>query len=357
MSEENIQKPRLLVIDDEPFFLNLLTDALADKFQIALAKNGKQGLRRASGSIRPDLILLDVVMPEMDGYETCKALKENAITSEIPIIFLTAKCDIEDELKGFNLGAADYITKPISLPILMARVEIQLAISERRIALEELVQQRTKEIEKTKDAIVYSMGEMAEARDKETGNHLLRTREYVGLLAKQLAKHPNYESRLTERLINAFKRAAPLHDIGKINIPDKILQKPDKLDSAEWDVMVLHSTYGKDAIENAEQKIGTSLFIKVAKEIAWSHHEKWDGSGYPQGLSGNDIPLSAQLMAVADVYDALVSRRYYKSALSHEETVKKITEGRGTHFAPDVIDAFTVIHSQFREIQRTLGDD
>lgn len=357
MSNIAYSKPRILIIDDEPFFLQLLTQALSEKFQVSLAKNGRQGLARAQGEGKPDLILLDVMMPDMDGYETCQALKDNIFTREIPVIFLTAKHDIEDELRGFNLGAVDYITKPISIPILLIRVQTQLALSQQKIALEQLIQERTKEIECTKDAIVYSMGEMAEARDHETGNHLLRTKEYVRVLAEQLATTDKYKTVLTNQMINAFQRAAPLHDIGKISVADSILQKNGPLSEEERKIMDCHPVYGKNTIEKSESKIGSTLFITIAKEIAYAHHEKWDGSGYPRGLKGELIPLSARLMALADVYDALVSKRCYKEAMSHEQSASYIIAASGTHFDPDIIDSFIAVKSSFQAIANHYKDE
>ena len=356
MSEQHNAKPRILVIDDEPFFLQLLSESLSSYFHISLAKNGQQGLKRAQGEGKPDLILLDVVMPEMDGYETCKAFKENIYTRDIPVIFLTAKHDVDDELRGFNLGASDYIAKPISVPILLARVQTQLSISQQKIALEHLVQERTKELECTKDAIVYSMGEMAEARDHETGNHLLRTREYVRVLAEQLATTDKYQHLLSKRMIDIFQRAVPLHDIGKISVPDNILQKKGPLNDDERQIMNQHPVYGKTTIENSESKIGSTLFITIAKEIAYSHHEKWDGSGYPLGLKKDQIPLSARLMALADVYDALVSKRCYKDAISHEKSVAYIVEASGAHFDPEIIDSFLLVKSEFKTISDHYKD-
>ncbi len=350
MNYENNQSTRILVIDDEPFFLELLSNALTPHFQVSLAKTGEQGVKLAQGAGRPDLILLDVLMPEMDGYETCRRLKSNPATSEIPVIFLTAKQQTEDELKGFQAGALDYITKPISIPVLLARLKTQLTVSGQRLALEQLVQERTDELERTKDAIVYSIGQMAEMRDKDTGDHLLRTREYVALLAQKMSELSRYQNTLTPRLIKAFERAAPLHDIGKVAIPDKILLKPGKLNPQEWEVMQTHALHGKLTIENAEQRIGSTLFIKVAKDIAYCHHEKWDGSGYPQGIAGEEIPLSARLMALADVYDALTTERPYKKVFTHESATETITQQRGKHFDPDIIDCFEQVNEQFSAI-------
>jgi putative two-component system response regulator len=353
----NEDKPSILVVDDEPFYLELLINALSDVYTVSLAKNGEQALRRIQMGNHPNLMLLDVVMPEMDGYETCRKLKSNPLTAEIPVIFLTAKSDVTDEVKGFELGAVDYITKPISLPTLQSRVRTHLALAEQRIYLEHLVAERTQQLERTKDAVVYSMGALAEARDEETGAHILRTREYVKLLGIALSKLPAYSNTLNERTINLISRAAPLHDIGKVGVPDRILLKRGKLSIDERKQMDQHVIYGRDAIINAERQIGATDFTAVAKEIAFSHHEKWDGSGYPLGLLGDQIPLSARMMAIADVYDALVSRRYYKPAMPHTEAKDQIVRGRGSHFDPDLVDAFLACDQAFSDIAEQYGDD
>jgi putative two-component system response regulator len=343
-------RPRILVVDDEPFFLDLLVNTLADEYEVSVAKNGKQALQRIQSSHLPNLILLDVIMPEMDGYATCERLKSNPLTHEIPIIFLTAKSDVTDELKGFELGAIDYITKPISIPILRTRVKTHLALSEQRIALEHLVAERTEQLERTKNAVVHSMGSLAEARDEETGNHILRTREYVKALGMALSDSDRYSKQLNERSISLIAQAAQLHDIGKVGVPDRVLQKRGKLNDEERREMDQHVIYGRDAIINAERHVGATTFTETAKEIAYCHHEKWDGSGYPQGLKGEEIPLSARMMALADVYDALVSRRYYKPAMPHSEAKAMIVQERGTHFDPALIDAFDSCSEVFREI-------
>lgn len=356
MEPTNVNRPRILVIDDEPFFLGLLSELLQKEYAVSVAKTGQKGIDRTLGEAPPELILLDVMMPEMDGYQTCKQIMSNPISREIPIIFLTAKQGEEDEVKGLQLGAVDYITKPINPSILLTRVKNHLALSQQRLALEQLVKERTQELDRTKDAIVYSMGAMAEARDNETGNHLFRTREYVGLLAQQLSRNSSYQKQLSERLIDIMQRAAPLHDIGKIAIPEIILKKQSSLNDDERKVMNGHPEHGKITIEEAEARIGSTLFISIAKEIAYSHHEKWDGSGYPQGLKGCQIPLSARLMAVADVYDALVSARSYKPALSHESASAMIVEGSDSHFDPEVVDAFIAVENEFRKTAERLRD-
>ncbi len=349
-------KPRILVVDDEPFYLDLLATTLATDYDVSVAKNGEQALRRAQGIHRPNLILLDVVMPEMDGYTACERLKNNPLTHEIPVIFLTVKSDVTDELKGFQLGAVDYITKPISIPILQTRVRTQLALSEQRLALEHLVAERTEQLKRTKNAVVYSMGALAEARDEETGSHILRTREYVKVLGKTLATRARYSKSLNEHDIDLIARAAQLHDIGKVGVPDRVLTKRGALNDAERREMDQHVLYGRDAIIKAEREVGATSFTAAAKEIAYSHHEKWDGSGYPLGLAGEDIPLSARMMALADVYDALISPRYYKPALPHAEAKAMITQARGTHFDPELVDAFEACSAQFREISERYRD-
>ncbi len=349
--------PRILIVDDESFYLELLTESLSGQYRISMAQNGEQALLQAQGSDRPDLILLDVLMPEMDGYEACQRLKGNPMTEEIPVIFLTAMNDVTNEVRGFELGAVDYITKPISLPILHSRVRTHLALAQQRIALEALVRERTDQIERTKDAVVYSMGALAEARDEETANHVLRTREYVRVLGYALADRLLYQKQLSERTIHLISRAAPLHDIGKVGVPDRVLQKKGGLTDEERELMNQHVIFGRDAIISAEHHVGATSFTALAREIAYSHHEKWDGSGYPLGLKGQEIPLSARMMALADVYDALVSRRYYKAAMAHEEAQSMIFKGRGTHFDPELVDAFLSCSQAFQDIAERYRDD
>lgn len=356
MTDHEHNTARILIIDDEPFFLELLNEALSPHYSIVLARNANQGLKRASNQNPPDLILLDIMMPDMDGYETCRLLKLNPLTTDIPVIFLTAKRDMADELKGFETGAVDYIFKPLNIPIVMIRIKTQLALAQQRLALEQLVQERTLELERTKDAIVYSMGEMADCRDEETGNHLIRTRKYVRLLAEQLHRSSRYQFELNQSLIDMYERAAPLHDIGKVQVPDSVLLKEGPLDESERAIMNQHPHYGKALIEKAEAQIGSTRFIQVAKDIAVGHHEKWDGSGYPAGLKGDAIPLSARLVALADVYDALVSKRRYKEPMSHDQARHWILQRSDHDFDPEIVSCFDQIHEQFQQISLSLKD-
>lgn len=303
-------------------------------------------------------------MPGMDGYSVCEQLKASPRTADIPVIFLTARMEKEAEGKGFVVGGVDYITKPFSPPVLKARVETHLALKQARDALreqnallEERVEQRTRRISALQDAIIMAMASLAETRDNETGNHIRRTQWYVRLLAEQLSRKPAYQELLTPGRIGLLYKSAPLHDIGKVGVPDRILLKPGKLTAEEFAEMKKHTEYGRDAIIAAEQSLDDEeTFLSLAKEIAYGHHEKWDGSGYPIGLTGEAIPLSARLMALADVYDALISKRVYKPAFSHEKARAIILEGRGLHFDPEVVDAFLEVESEVRRIAARLAD-
>lgn len=359
------RKPVVLVVDDTPQNLKLMVELLRDQYVTLVANSGSRALAVAGGSQRPDIILLDIMMPEMDGYEVLRQLKNDEAMRHIPVIFLTAKSEVDDETRGLELGAVDYITKPISPPIVLARLKAQLLVKDaadflrdKNQYLEAEVSKRTKQIEAIQDVTVLAMSSMAETRDNETGNHILRTQRYVEALAQQLREHPSFSAQLTDDYIRLLFKSAPLHDIGKIGIPDHILLKPGKLTPEEFELMKTHTTIGYEAIRRAELALGMEIdFLSIAKEIALSHQEKWDGSGYPQGLAGPAIPLSARLMAVADVYDALISKRVYKPAFPHEQVLTIMAQGRGKHFDPDVYDAFLQIHPTFERIAAQFSDD
>ncbi|KQW87201.1 two-component system response regulator [Massilia sp. Root418] len=353
----------ILIVDDTPDNITLLSMLLKDKYNTKVAKDGATALQIAETST-VDLVLLDVMMPGMDGYETCRRLKQNPATADIPVLFLTAKSQPEDEALGLRLGAVDYLTKPVSPPILFARVATHLklraasqTLKTENTNLESLVQQRTGQLSLMQDATIMAMATMAETRDNETGNHIRRTQNYVAALARKLQSHPRFAAELTDENITLLYKSAPLHDIGKVGIPDSILLKPGKLDQEEFEIMKLHAVRGRDTIRQVEEYIGGSNgFLTYAREIAHSHQEKWDGSGYPEKLAGEAIPLSARLMAVADVYDALISRRIYKPPFSHTEAVAVMQDGRGTHFDPDILDAFLEIEGVFAEIASKFRD-
>ena len=358
-------KPTILVVDDTPDNLTLMTALLKDDYRVKVAHNGERALRLVQSGEPPALILLDIMMPGMDGYEVCRRLKSDPVTESIPVIFVTARSETHDETLGLSLGAVDYIVKPISPPVVMARIKTQLMLKSaadflrgKSDILESEVARRTAEIQDLQDAMVLSMASLAETRDNETGNHLRRTQHYVKRLAEQLRRDPHHAAELDDRRIELLFKSAPLHDIGKVGIPDSILLKPARLDADEFEIMKTHTTLGRDAIVHAEQALGREVpFLRFAKEIALSHQEKWDGTGYPEGLAGAAIPLSARLMALADVYDALISKRVYKPAFSHEDSVRIILEGTGTHFDPDVVEAFKAVQEDFRAIAVRFSDD
>ena len=361
-----VEKPiaTVLVVDDTPDNLSLMGGLLRDHYHVKVANQGEKALKIAQGEQPPDLILLDIMMPGMDGYEVCRRLKANLHTRDIPVIFLTARADMEDERLGLALGAVDYITKPISPPILLARVATHLALKasadflrDKSAYLEREVALRTLEVQAIQDVTIMAMTSLAETRNNETGNHIRRTQLYVKALAEHLRDHPRFAHVLTDRMVDLLYKSAPLHDIGKIGIPDAILLKPGKLTVQEFEVMKTHTTLGRNAIEEAERRLGMRVaFLSVSKEIAYSHQEKWDGSGYPEGLKGDAIPVSARLMAVADVYDALISKRVYKPAFPHEQACAAIVKGRGTHFDPDMVDAFVAIAQDFLRISQRYPD-
>ena len=361
-----VEKPiaTVLVVDDTPDNLSLMGGLLRDHYHVKVANQGEKALKIAQGEQPPDLILLDIMMPGMDGYEVCRRLKANLHTRDIPVIFLTARADMEDERQGLALGAVDYITKPISPPILLARVATHLALKasadflrDKSAYLEREVALRTLEVQAIQDVTIMAMTSLAETRNNETGNHIRRTQLYVKALAEHLRDHPRFAHVLTDRMVDLLYKSAPLHDIGKIGIPDAILLKPGKLTVEEFEIMKTHTTLGRNAIEEAERRLGMRVaFLSVSKEIAYSHQEKWDGSGYPEGLKGDAIPVSARLMAVADVYDALISKRVYKPAFPHEQACATIVKGRGTHFDPDMVDAFVAIAQDFLRISQRYPD-
>ncbi|MCG7900528.1 MAG: two-component system response regulator [Candidatus Thiodiazotropha lotti] len=364
MKKYNEQKARILLVDDEKFYIDVLVEILNQNYQVIVAKDGESALQRATHEdLIPDLILLDILMPDIDGYEVCQRLKQNPLTRDIPVIFLTVKSEVDDELRGFTLGAVDYITKPISPPIVESRVANHLALargkrilSDENSLLELRVQERTKEIRRTQDVAIRCMASLAETRDNETGNHIKRTQYYIRLLCEKLKDHPEYKEYLTEDTVDRLFRSAPLHDIGKVGIPDQILMKPGKLTEDEWVVMRTHSQLGYDALVKAECDFGTTEFLAMAKEVTLTHHEKWDGSGYPQGLKGSQIPIFGRLMALADVYDALVNKRVYKEAYSHGSAVEIILESSGSHFDPVIVEAFKALEGEFNDIAIKFAD-
>ncbi len=331
-------------------------NTLKGDYKVLAATSGEKALQMASAPDRPDIVLLDIMMPEMDGYEVISKLKDNPTTQNIPVIFITAMSEAEEEQKGLQMGAVDYITKPFNPSLVKSRVKNHLELKKHQDQLEKMVDARTKELMLLQEVTIESMATLAEYRDPETGGHINRTQNYVKHLAIHLSNLPKFKADLTDEVIRLLYVSAPLHDIGKVAIPDSILLKPGRLDDQEFERMKRHAVYGHEAIEASIDRLGKDSFLRFASEIAHAHHEKWDGSGYPQGLKGIEIPVSARLMAIADVYDALISKRVYKDPFSHEKAVAIINEGKGSHFDPDMVAVFNQIHEDFRKIALVYAD-
>ncbi len=356
-------KPSVLIVDDSPDNLSLMTGLLISHYTVKTATVSAHVMKIAITE-QPDVILLDIMMPDLDGYEVCRRLKADSLTREIPVIFLTSSTDPESEQLGMSVGAVDYITRPLTPAILMSRVKahFMVAASAKTMRinndyLELEVSKRTRQMAALQKVTILALASLAETRDSETGNHLKRTQQYMELLCKYLRGRPIFRDFLSTERIQYMIECAPLHDIGKVGIPDRILLNPGRYSAAEFAIMKTHPTLGRDAIAKAQANAPQDgEFFEIAKQIIYSHHEKWDGSGYPQGLAEEEIPIPARLMALADVYDALISRRVYKPGMSHEKVVQIIMDGRGKHFDPDVVDAFLSLSDDFQAITTRFAD-
>ncbi len=367
----------ILIVDDTPGNLDVLSEVLSPLYQVLGATHGARALEIANSVPMLDMILLDVMMPGMDGYEVLRRLQQTPRLADIPVIFITALSSSQDEERGLELGAVDYVSKPFNPATVLARIKVHLDLKAARDQLsrindnlEQEVARRMRENLLIQELNVRALACVAEARDNETGNHITRTSAYVEQLALELSGHPRFLGTLTPGHINIMVKAAPLHDIGKVGIPDAILLKPGPLTSEEFTIMKTHPSIGADAItrameqaasgdmrEVADTNPGAFGFLHVAREIVVGHHERWDGTGYPAGLAGDAIPVPARLMALADVYDALRSARVYKAAMSHDTACDIIRQGRATHFDPAVVDAFEVRHAQFASIASKFADE
>ena len=320
-------KPVVLVVDDTPFNIDVLRGVLSNQYTLKVATNGEKALALANSHPQPELVLLDVMMPGMDGYEVCRRLKLEERTRNIPVVFVTSMSEVEDERKGFESGGVDYITKPVSPPLVQARVATHLRLYAHERQLTELVRERTKELEQTRLEIIRRLGRAAEFKDDETGQHVIRMSHYTRILAEATG--------MAAAEVEVLFNAAPMHDIGKIGIPEAILLKPGKLDPGEWQVMKRHPAIGAGIIGRHAHPL-----LNTARIVALTHHEKWDGSGYPRGLAGEAIPLSGRIVAIADVFDALTSARPYKEAWPVERAVDFLNSNSGSHFDPRLVQLF-----------------
>jgi putative two-component system response regulator len=356
----------VLVVDDTPENLELMSELLLGSYRVKVASNGAKALRIAAGEPQPDLILLDIMMPEMDGYEVCQRLKADPATAEIPVVFLTAKTEQADEQHGFDLGAVDYITKPISPPIVLARVQAQLQLKasadflrDKSEYLELEVRRRTRDMQRLQEVTIEAMANLAAMRDNPCGKHLARVEPYMTTLATALARQqPLLAVELSAERIVQLGKAALLHGIGKLVLPDRILLSPVPLQGADLQLLHRHAEAGRDALLAAESKLGgVTDFLRDARDIVYSQHEHWDGSGYPQGLRGEQIPLAARLMALIGCYEELTSHHLYRRSVSHAEALQQISAASGTRFDPSVVLAFIEAADAFAEIALRLADD
>lgn len=355
----------VLVVEASPDVLTTLSAWLKPLYRIIDATSGEQALGLVDEGERPDIILLDVALPVLSGFDVCRRLKERADARQIPVVFLTSSHDPDDGMRGLALGAVDCIRLPVAPSVLLERIAIHVrlnaAADQLRSENDYLAQEVTRtaaEVLTGQDLTLLALTSLAETRDNGTGSHARRTRKYVGALTDYLKSHPRFAAELDESSRTRIVQSAPLHDIGKIGVPDRILLKPGRLTQDELAVMRTHPTLGRDAIQRAEDQIGMNMpFLRFAKEMAYSHHERWTGEGYPEGKRGDDIPVSARLMAVADVYDALSSRRAYKAGMPHEEAVAFIAARRGIDFDPDVVDAFLALQEEFQTIALHFAED
>ncbi|MDR3349731.1 MAG: response regulator, partial [Acidaminococcales bacterium] len=340
----------ILLVDDDPTNLRFLQEVLKDDYKIYAAPSGARALKFLAAA-EPSVILLDIEMPNMNGYEVIRKIKEDARLKSIPIIFLTAQEGREKEQEAFDLGAVDYILKPITPGIVRSRVGLHVELESYRKDLEYKIDLRTRQLKLTQDAILDMLAGVTSYRDNETGGHIKRTTCYSEVLVNNLIKknRPGYQ--IDEAYAQSIIKTAKLHDIGKVAVPDTILLKPDKLNDEEFDKIKMHTIYGAQMIDDSIEELGdTSDFLLIAREIVISHHEKWNGAGYPNKLKGEDIPLSGRIMALSDVYDALISRRPYKKGFSHEDAMNIIYKDSGTHFDPVLVELSEDCFTQFREI-------
>jgi len=350
------EKKRVLVVDDTPDNIFILREILAPEYTVLAALNGPEALEVATNVPRPDCILLDVLMPGMDGYEVCRRLKAMDATRRIPVLFVTTLDDVRDETRGLELGAVDFITKPVRPPVVLARVRNHLRLKAYQDGLEQEVRRRTREVVRTQDVAILSLAALAESRDNELAGHFRRTQRVARLLARKMELLPAYADFFRTVSIDVLYKSIPLHDVGKVAIPDNILLKPGKLTPGEFETMKLHTVHGRDILTRAENFLGRDSFLSLARDIAYTHHERWDGTGYPEGLVGEAIPIPGRIMAVVDVYDALISERVYKAPMPHAKALEIIAQGGGTHFDPAIVAIFLGQEDRIREISLAHAD-
>ena len=346
---------RIFAVDDDPDVLDVLKQLLEIYgYDVTLFCSAPAALKALTRD-QPDLILLDINMPQMSGLELCQQLKQDPALADIPVIFLSGLNATEDKLRGFKAGGVDYISKPFQSEEVQARVSTHLKLSllRHKLAYQQLVEKKVREVSAAQQATIFTLAKLAELRDDDTGAHLERVRDYCQLLARELAESSPYADHISDEFVDCIQHASPLHDIGKVAIPDCVLLKPGRLTVEEFEVMKTHTVIGAENMQTVYNKYADNPFIGMGIEIALYHHERWDGSGYPDGLVGRNIPLSARIMAVADCYDAIRSNRCYRSGLEHDKVKSILLEESGSHFDPEIIKAFLALEDRFNHINDT----
>lgn len=352
----------VLIVDDDPKIVRLLTSILrTDGYEVHSAGSGASAIEKAI-ECHPDLVLLDIRMPDVDGFNIRERMESIDSLRSVPVIFVSGLTEVDTKVKAFRLGASDYISKPFEPEEICARVRahlrlyrLQRQMEQRNQVLNKLVEEQVREISDAQISTIFALAKLAESRDDDTGAHIERVRDYCRILADQISSKDEFKSHIDSEYVGNIYNASPLHDIGKVGIPDAILLKPGKLTPEEFDIMKTHTVIGADTLQAVADRHPHNLFVRMGIAIARSHHEKWDGSGYPDGLAGEDIPLSARIMAVADVYDALRTERCYKPAFPHEQAAAIIREGKGAHFDPRLVDAFDEMEAVFEDIRSAVA--
>lgn len=351
------EKSKIMIVDDEIAITVMLRNVLErDCREVVLLNDSRMAVKTARENM-PDLILMDIEMPGINGFEVCRQIKLDEDLKDIPVIFLSGQNSAVDKIKGFDAGGVDYITKPFHIEEVQARVgtHLHLCSLKYKLAFQKRAEEKNNEVLDAQLTTIFALAKLAEYRDEDTGAHLERVREYCRLMAEELKENSPYTDHITDEFIHCIQNAAPLHDIGKVAIPDSILLKPGKLTPEEFETMKTHTIVGAENMQMVYNRYPGNAFIGMGIEIALYHHERWDGSGYPDGLQGSNIPLAARIMALADFYDALCSDRCYRRAFSHEQVTAMILDAEGSHFDPILVKAFRTLNEDFYQVQQMFA--
>jgi len=354
-----MRKDKVFIVDDEMINRLILSEILSNDYEIIEAKDGVEAvetLKNLAARDLPQAILLDIMMPGLNGFEVLKEIKADPVTASIPVLFLTATDGEEAETRGLKEGAVDYVQKPFNPDVIKARIDNHVKLYHYQSSLEEMVEKKTAELTLTHERMLETLATIIEYRSLESGEHIRRTCELSRLLIDQMLTKPMFSDVLAKEGWHTIIKAAALHDVGKVGIPDNILLKPGRLTPAEFEIIKTHPVIGGNIIDAMQITAGDESYIRHCHEICRHHHERWDGTGYPDGLKGEDIPLSARIVSIVDVYDALASKRCYKPSYPPEETLNILKSGSGTQFQSEIVDCLVEIYDQFEELEQSMKD-